>query len=138
VLRDGRLVQTAAPAALYRQPVDLDVARFVGEAVVLAGEARGGTVTCVLGTLAVRGEEMNGPVQVMLRPEQIRLASSGNGRVAARVVGRSFYGAETELHLELLDGSGTAVVARTFDDGDVQIGDERSVVVEGSATVYSA
>jgi iron(III) transport system ATP-binding protein len=81
---------------------------------------------------------MNGPVQVMLRPEQIRLASSGNGRVAARVVGRSFYGAETELHLELLDGSGTAVVARTFDDGDVQVGDERTVVVEGSATVYSA
>ena len=35
VLRAGRLVQAAAPADLYRSPVDLDVAHFVGEAVVL-------------------------------------------------------------------------------------------------------
>jgi iron(III) transport system ATP-binding protein len=138
VLRDGRLVQTAAPAVLYRRPVDLDVARFVGEAVVLPGEARGGAVTCVLGTLAVRGEEKDGPVQVMIRPEQIRLDSTGNGRVAARVVGRSFYGAETELHLELLDGSATSVVARTFDDDGVKVGDRKSLFVAGPVAVYPA
>jgi len=138
VLRDGRLVQTAAPAVLYRRPVDLDVARFVGEAVVLAGEVRGATVACVLGTLAVRGEQEDGPVHVMLRPEQIRLYPGDNGGVAARVLGHSFYGAETELHLELMDGSATAVVARTFDDGGVQIGDRTSVVVEGPVTVYPA
>ena len=136
VLRDGRLVQTAAPDVLYRRPVDLDVARFVGEAVVLAGEARGGGVRCVLGTLPIRGEQSDGHVRVMVRPEQIRLQPSGNGGVAARVVGRSFYGAETELHLELPDG--TAVVARTFDDGDVAIGEQRSVVVDGLVTVYPA
>lgn len=135
VLRDGRLVQTAAPPVLYRQPVDLDVARFVGEAVVLPGEARGGAVTCVLGTFAIRGAEQNGPVHVMIRPEQIRLDSAG---AAARLVGQSFYGAETELHLELLDGSATAVVARTFDDGGIKVGDERGVVVEGAVTVYPA
>lgn len=138
VLRDGRLVQTAAPAVLYRQPVDLDVARFVGEAVVLAGEAHGGSVTCVLGTLAVRGEEKHGPVHVMIRPEQIKLDASGDGRVAARVVAQSFYGAETELHLELLDGAATPIVARTFDDGGVQIGEQRSVDVKGPVTVYAA
>jgi iron(III) transport system ATP-binding protein len=135
VLRDGRLVQTAAPAVLYRTPHDLDVARFVGEAVVLPGEARAGAVTCALGTLAIRGERTDGAVQVMLRPEQIRLSPGG---VAARVVGHGFYGAETELQLELSDDSGTAVVARTFDDGGVQIGDRASVVVEGPVTVYPA
>ena len=36
VLRAGRLVQTAAPRALP-EPVDLEVARFVGEAVVVPG-----------------------------------------------------------------------------------------------------
>ena len=42
VLRAGRLVQTAAPTTLYRAPVDLDVARFVGDAVVAPGHrARG-------------------------------------------------------------------------------------------------
>jgi iron(III) transport system ATP-binding protein len=136
VLRDGHLVQTAAPAVLYRTPIDLDVARFVGEAVVVAGEARGKAVTCVLGTLAVRGEGTEGTVQVMVRPEQIRL--SPNGGVAARVVGHSFYGAETELHLELLDSSATPVSARTFDDGGIQIGDRTSIVVDGPVAVYPA
>ena len=39
VLRAGRLAQTATPTVLYRAPVDLDVARFVGDAVVLPGTA---------------------------------------------------------------------------------------------------
>lgn len=138
VLRDGRLVQTAAPAVLYRQPVDLDVARFVGEAVVVDGDAHGSAVTCLLGTLPIRGEGADGPVQVMIRPEQIRLQPATNGGVAARVVGHSFYGAETELQLELLDGSSTPVLARTFDDNDVRVGERTSVVVEGPVTVYPA
>ena len=49
VLRAGRLVQTAAPSVLYRMPADLDVARFVGEAVVLAGAAARGVVATALG-----------------------------------------------------------------------------------------
>lgn len=138
VLRDGRLVQTAPPAVLYRTPVDLDVARFVGEAVVLPGEAHGGSVTCVLGTLAIRGAGHEGPVQVMIRPEQIRLQPTGNGRVAADVVGESFYGAETMLQLELLDGSSTRVGVRTFGDADARVGDRRGVGVEGPVTVYMA
>src|SRR6185437_5773261 len=73
VLQAGRLVQTAAPAALYRAPADLDVARFVGEAVVLSGDARSATVVCSLGTLPVRGAAREGPVKVMIRPEQIRV-----------------------------------------------------------------
>ena len=137
VLRDGRLVQTAAPDALYRTPVDLDVAHFVGEAVVVAGEAHGESVTCVLGTLAVRGDGTNGAVQVMIRPEQIRVHAPGDGRVAARVVGRNFYGPETVLRLELLDGSAT-VLARMFDDDGIAVGDRIGVLVDGPVTVFPA
>jgi iron(III) transport system ATP-binding protein len=136
VLRDGRLVQTASPAALYREPVDLDVAHFVGEAVVLSGVARGGWVTCELGTLAVRGAQEDGPVQIMIRPEQIRLHPSGDDRAAARVVGTSFFGAETEVHLELLNETETRVAARTFDEAAVEVGDHKGIVVEGPVTVY--
>ena len=70
VLRAGRLAQTAAPATLYRSPVDLDVARFVGEAVVLPGTVRGTSVECALGVLPLRGSAAEGPASVMIRPEQ--------------------------------------------------------------------
>src|SRR4051812_1605948 len=108
VLRAGRLAQTAAPAVLYRTPADLDVARFVGEAVVLPGRLSSGMVTCALGTLPIRGPALERPVgegtvQVMIRPEQIR--SGGETGVTARVVGRSFFGPDTILRLELADGS---------------------------------
>ena len=52
VLREGRLVQRTDPRTLYRRPGDLDVALFVGEAVVLDAEIRDGTAHCALGALS--------------------------------------------------------------------------------------
>jgi iron(III) transport system ATP-binding protein len=72
VMRDGRLVQTADPATLYRQPVDAEVAQFVGDAVFLPGRLEGGYVQCLLGRLAVHDRPAGtGPALVMIRPEQI-------------------------------------------------------------------
>jgi iron(III) transport system ATP-binding protein len=138
VLRDGRLAQTAAPDVLYRSPVDLDVARFVGDAIVMTGEAQGGSVTCVLGTLRVRGAGVDGRVQVMLRPEQIKVEEAGDAPIGARVVGHTFYGPETVLQLELLDGSTTALSARVHDGAGISVGDRIGVRVEGPVTVYPA
>jgi iron(III) transport system ATP-binding protein len=145
VLRDGELVQTAAPETLYRTPADLELARFVGDAVVVPGNARGGTVVCAFGTLDVRGERVTGTVQVMVRPEQIRVVRTADaggtddrGGVLARIVGLSFYGPETVLHMELADGSGAAVIARTFGDADAQAGEEVRLLVEGSVMTYPA
>jgi len=142
VLRAGRLVQTAAPAALYRAPADLDVARFVGEAVVVPGQAQSGQVVCSFGTLPVRGSTLEGAVDVMIRPEQIRLergaAPQPNGRgVAARVLGGSYYGPDTVLRLELADGSGTLVTARTYDEVVDAPGDEVTLMVAGAVAVYT-
>jgi iron(III) transport system ATP-binding protein len=139
VLRGGRLVQTAPPDALYRTPADLDVAHFVGEAVVVPGEARDGTVVCTLGTLAVRGDPVAGPVRVMIRPEQIQVSGTADGNgVAARVLGHTFYGPETVLRLELADGSGTAVTARTFDGAGTRTGDTVTLRVDSPVAVYPA
>jgi iron(III) transport system ATP-binding protein len=139
VLRDGALIQTAAPETLYRTPADLDLARFVGDAVVVTGEARGGTVDCTFGTLRVRGETIAGTVAVMIRPEQIRLdRSTTESGVSARVVGQSFYGAETLLQLKLADGSGTRVSARTFDGEGVEVGAAVRLRVDGPVATYPA
>jgi iron(III) transport system ATP-binding protein len=139
VLRDGHLVQTAAPGTLYRTPADLDLARFMGDAVVVPGEARGGTVVCPFGTLPVRGEALTGAVAVMIRPEQIRIErGAARSGVSATVVGMSFYGPETILHLELAGGPGTAVDARTFDGAGTEKGEQVTLLVEGPVVTYPA
>src|SRR5450830_2080615 len=74
VLWDGRLIQVASPAVLYRHPVDAQLASFVGEAVLLAGLVEHGTVKCALGALPLMAAVPAGPVQVLLRPEQLRLS----------------------------------------------------------------
>jgi iron(III) transport system ATP-binding protein len=135
VLRAGRLVQTAPPAVLYQTPADLEVARFVGEAVVMPGTVQAGVASCALGSLAVRGQAADGPVQVMLRPEQIRLASAADAPVMAKVVGHTYYGPDTVVRLELADGSSTPVTARTFDEPPA-IGNLVGLAVAGPATVY--
>ena len=143
VLRQGRLVQTAAPEVLYRSPADLGVARFVGEAVVLEGQAHGGLVSCALGELKVRGGERSGAVQVMVRPEQIRLGAgrpsngtSGQG-VTARVLGHSCYGPDTVVRMALAPAA-TSIEARTFDHEVPGVGEQVEVSVVGSAFTYPA
>ncbi len=133
LLRAGRLVQTATPTALYRDPVDLQVARFIGDAVVVPGRGGAGGVECALGRLAVRGSAVDGPVQVMIRPEQIRLAAEG---VAAEVVGHIYYGAETVVRLVLADGSGTPIVVKSFDQEVPAAGALVHVVVSGPVATF--
>jgi iron(III) transport system ATP-binding protein len=137
VLRSGRLAQTASPPVLYRTPVNLDVAHFVGEAVVVPGRSRGNSVECVFGTLPTQGQSLEGEVQVMIRPEQVTLVSNGNGQ-AAECVGRTYYGPETGLRLRLRDGSNTPVSARTYAIDVPEPGDIVQIAVAGPVAVYPA
>jgi iron(III) transport system ATP-binding protein len=144
VLRGGRLVQTATPDALYRTPADIDVARFVGEAVVLDGHAAGGVVSCGLGDLPLIPRHINGPVQAMIRPEQIRIRRPGSeapeGSVAAvraEVLRVAYYGPEAMVTLRV-DGVSTAIVARAFSHGRPDAGERVSLAVEGPVMAYPA
>ncbi len=143
VLRAGRLVQAAAPADLYRSPVDLDVAHFVGEAVVLPASVRSGRVECALGSLLARGSEIEGPAQAMIRPEQIRLshprtptAEHGTPGRMARVVGHNYFGPDTMVQLELENLARTPVVARTFDQEVPAVGEVVELSVAGPVAIY--
>ncbi len=140
VLRGGVLAQVATPAALYARPVDAALARFVGEAVLLPGTAAAGAVRCALGTLPLvvgswagsgTGE---GAVEVMLRPEQLRLAPPGPGLARAEVLEVSFFGHDASVRLRLRDG--TAVSARV-DGGDTPAaGDAVGVSVAGPVLAF--
>jgi iron(III) transport system ATP-binding protein len=110
--------------------------------VVLEGRASGGMVSCALGELEVRGGERTGAVQVMIRPEQIRLGASASGGagghgVTARVLSHSCYGPDTVVRLAL-GPAATSIEARTFDQDVPIAGELVEVSVVGSAFTYPA
>jgi iron(III) transport system ATP-binding protein len=134
VLMSGRLVQTAAPALLYRAPVSLDVARFVGEAVVVPGRAAGGTVSCPLGELPLLDGEVEGIVDTMIRPEQIQLHRGGQG-ARATVRARTFYGPDSVLQLQL-DGLPAPISARVLGHEVPAPGERVELSVVGEVMAY--
>ena len=140
VMRDGRIVQTGPPELLYGAPADPWVAGFVGEAVWLPGVAEGDRVRTPLGTIGLTPLEdgpPNGPTLVLLRPEQITLASPDTrGAVTATVVRRDFYGHDAMLALRLADG--TPVAARVFDPAVVPptVGDQVRLHVRGPGRAF--
>ncbi|MGY1718670.1 ABC transporter ATP-binding protein [Blastococcus sp. SYSU DS0552] len=134
VLRHGRLVQLTDPRTLYRRPADLDVAAFVGESVVLDGELRDGRAHCVLGALPVSDPADDGPVRVLLRPEQLRLAPSFAPGVRAEVRSVDFYGHDSRVWLSLPGG---VTVAARLEGADLpSVGEEVAIEVAGTALTF--
>jgi len=138
VLRGGRLVQLTDPRTLYRRPSDLDVATFVGDAVVLDADVRDGLAHCALGTLpcepATGDAVPDGRARVLLRPEQLRLATPSPALPMARVRTVDFYGHDSRVWLDLPDGRS---VSARVDGADLPaVGDEVSVTVRGAALAF--
>jgi iron(III) transport system ATP-binding protein len=144
VLRAGRLVQTAAPSVLYRMPADLDVARFVGEAVVLPGDAGAGTVATALGELVLVDPQLDGRVEIMIRPEQIELRRAsptrgGSGALAAvaTVTRSAIYGPDALVDL-VLETNQEPIRARVLRGYDAPApGSRVEVTVVGPVMAYA-
>ncbi|WP_033294061.1 ABC transporter ATP-binding protein [Amycolatopsis jejuensis] len=135
VMRAGQLVQLDTPSAVYRTPRDPGVASFVGDAVLLPAEVHNGLATCALGAVAVR-DAPPGKVQVLVRPEQIRLAdaSSPDG-VAVEVEDLSYYGHDASVRL-LVAPDGPRVTARVTGDVLPEPGTRRKAVVSGVCRTF--
>ncbi len=106
VMRAGRIVQRGTTADFYRVPVDLDTARLAGSALLLDGVLAEGSAETALGRVAVRNPHgvADGPVALMVRPEQVVAAEPGQG-TPATVRRAVMLGPLTWLDLETLRGS---------------------------------
>lgn len=131
VMRDGRVVQQASPAELYRNPVDPWLAEFVGEAELLPGVASGTAAETALGRVELAGAQ-NGPVQVLVRPEEIVLAD-GTGAVVLDV---EYYGHDALSTVRLDDG--TVVRSRVTGAPAHRAGDTVAVGHRGGRTIAYA
>ncbi|MCL3862444.1 ABC transporter ATP-binding protein [Actinotalea sp. K2] len=100
VMRDGVVVQAGTPQKVYRVPQDLDVARFVGEAVVIPATVRDGVVWTALGSLPIIDVAADGVGTAVLRPEQVIIVDERDG-LPARVLDTVFYGHDANVLLEV-------------------------------------
>ncbi|MCV7321669.1 ABC transporter ATP-binding protein [Mycolicibacterium confluentis] len=134
VLFDGTIAQHAAPADLYDRPATLQVARFVGGTVELAGDCRGGVVRTALGAHPVRIPVPDGPVTMVARPEQLHLGGGDDPR--GTVTDRRYYGSRAVLRVRL-DG-GAQVSVHTQADVAAASGDQVTVGVRGTVLAFAS
>jgi iron(III) transport system ATP-binding protein len=135
VMRDGTIIQSAPPAELYRRPVDVATARFVGDVVVLPGEMRDGLVECSLGTLVAVASAGSGAVPVgrvtaLVRPEQIVRDDASVRR--ASVVSLAYHGHDALVGLR---HESSTFLARWSGVDLPRPGDEVGVRVSGPVVV---
>ncbi|WP_207210235.1 ABC transporter ATP-binding protein [Lichenibacterium ramalinae] len=136
VMRAGRIVQRGTPADFYRAPVDLDTARLAGAAMLLDGTLTGASAETALGRLPVRNPHgvPDGPVALMLRPEQVVAAAPGAGlRVTVRHA--AMLGPLTWLDLET-EGGAVALQACWVAAAPPEAGSAVLIEVRGDAMVF--
>jgi len=109
VLRDGRLVQYAAPHEIYDRPADAFVAGFVGRANLLDGHVRApDRVDTPIGPLTTlpHGRATGTPVRLLLRPERIEPANPDAARdlIPVRILRDRFFGATRRVEVAAGEG----------------------------------
>ncbi len=110
VLRDGRVVQTGTPEAIYDRPADAFVAAFVGRANLIDGVAAGADcVDTPVGRILTprHGAATGAACRLLVRPEKLDPAPAAGGEnvFAARVVEDRFFGANREVVLAVGNAS---------------------------------
>jgi iron(III) transport system ATP-binding protein len=138
VLREGRVEQVGSPEEVYDRPSSRWVAEFLGEADVLPGTAERGLVSCELGRFST-GRDLDGEVQVVIRPESVAIGHTPAVREAAEavVLDRSFYGHDQLVHLELLR-SGLKLRSRRLGFPAWHPGDHVRVWLDGPVNALEA
>ena len=134
VMWRGRIVQDAGPEELYHRPASREIGVFVGDAQFVPGEGAGRRVRCELGDLPASGAA-SGPVDVMVRPESLRLSLPTDGQPAnATVLTRLFFGHDQLMKIRL--DSGSTLNARLGTYGGIRPGDRVHVAVRGAVLTF--
>jgi len=136
-LRDGQIAQYATPEDLYARPVDADLATFIGDANLLEGVLNAGAVKTILGTLLLDEAAAlpDGQVTVLVRPEQIELASGGDG-IPAKVTSYGYHGHDAVLRVQPeRDADGPAITVRII--GEQRLRPGSPVILRARGPVYA-
>jgi iron(III) transport system ATP-binding protein len=136
VMRAGAVEQVGSPEEVYERPGSRWVAEFLGDVDLLRGTAAAGVVECAIGSFPA-GQEVDGAVDIVIRPESVGVGyrARHGGAAEAVVKERTFYGHDQLLHLELDDGS--RLRSRRLGFPAWHPGDRVSVWLDGPPTVLA-
>jgi len=109
VMRQGEIMQIGAPRQIYQNPVNSNVADFVGKATFLRGRAISATAFQLEdGTLLSANLKpqtaLENAITAFVRPEGMRIVNKEKAQLVAPVVEQSYLGNLTRYLLELKDG----------------------------------
>ncbi len=89
VMEAGKVCQVGTPDEIYRNPISSFVASFIGRSNIVTGKAQGLGADTPFGRVEL-SKEVNGTVDLAVRPEQILLEPHAEGE--AEVIGREYRG----------------------------------------------
>ncbi|WP_314086494.1 ABC transporter ATP-binding protein [Lactococcus chungangensis] len=100
IINDGEIVQSGTPVDIYDEPINRFVANFIGESNIISGimiddylvEFNGKRFESVDG-----GMRKNEPVEVVIRPEDLRLTLPDEGKLIVKVQTQLFRGVHYEI-----------------------------------------
>ncbi len=122
VMHDGSVVQIGSPAEIYGAPADIFVARFIGSSTEFDGVVVGNNAVKIGGTVVparqAEGLSEGAAVRVLVRPESVQLnaADSNSGSaLAGHVISETFFGATTQIRIELAEGGSLIATLPTIE-----------------------
>ena len=101
VMRDGRLLQSGSPRAVYEEPASEEVARLVGDSNLLDVSIASRRIDTSLGSF--RTDAPDGPAVLRIPTESLRLGNDGSGAPVV-IEGSRFYGHDVVDQVRLPDG----------------------------------
>ncbi len=126
IMNHGRIEQVGPPGAIYEQPINAFVGRFLGEANMIegtieslaSGEAvlrtpTGTTLRARLDRVATLGRTAS----LFVRPEKLAFGGGGDNRVTGTVRRRSFLGSMIRTAVEVAPGTLLTVDSANLGDG---------------------
>jgi len=122
LMKDGLIEQIGTPTEIYNEPVNRYAATFIGESNIIDGTMKEDYLVnfddhdfeCV-----DFGFKTNEKVDVVIRPEDIKIKERGKGKLNGQVISVLFKGVHYETLIETKKGASKTITLHVFEDKDI-------------------
>lgn len=100
VMNNGEIMQIGSPESIYNEPVNSFVADFIGESNILEGKIlENGKISLAKTEFDcdTKDFEINSPVDIVIRPEDIKVAKLNEGNINGKIISSIFKGMHYEM-----------------------------------------